>query len=340
MESSEKEIKEKPEDRQLHKDSQASSNSNSTIAKYFNTRRCSFSRFEIPQHIPRRASINVHQADIPSLDAFQTPNIMKKMIFQSISVVNTKSIKSKNETVLEQLIEELKIGDKHLQKDVTLRRKNVGLEDINFLTSKQSFLRRRQKIETKEENKRDCIKIMNLLKMIPDFKKFMLLNSITDESIIRASDYIIYVHIKSGHYLFNEGDEPDGFYIILAGTIDITKRSNNLTKINLKLIDMVSNPTEANLKPEYVIPRNKKLTYLNSFRNFFTTASVQRFLQLEEKLLTLGPGSCFGDWGLIDGEKRQANAVSSSECHLVKISKAIYELHFKVKFINLLFRNA
>lgn len=297
-----------------------------------------FDQMQLPQ---RRGSVAQNQ-DTPILEAFKTPNIMKKIIFQSISTVNNKSIMSKNQTVLEQLIDELKLGNKKLHKDTSQRRRNISTDEVNFLQTRQSVIKKKYKSDLKDENKRDCIKIMNLLKMIPEFRKFTSLNCITDEAIIKASDYLVYIQTKVGNYLFNEGDEPDGFYIILSGTVDITKRSDNITKINMKYRDSGHTIEQVVAKPEFLKPRKQKLSFFHSFRNFYTTASVQRFLQLEEKLLTLGPGSCFGDWGLIDGEKRQANAVSSSECHLVKINKSIFELNFKVLilYVKLIIRNA
>lgn len=257
-------------------------------------------------------------------------NLMKKMLLQSMSDVQTKSIKSKNETILEQLISELKLGDKHLQKETNQRRGNITQEDSTYLSThnvlktsyEEILIKRKKSLDLK--SKRDGLKIMNLLKMIPEFKKYMILNSITDDAITKAAEYLTYIHTKAGYYLFNEGDLSDGFYCILSGSVDITKRTDNVMKITAKIED---ESAHTEVKPKKVV---KNLNFLGCFKNFFTTSSVQRFLKLEEKVISLSNGSCFGDWGLIDNDRRQANAVTRTECHLVKITKNVFDMYLKV----------
>ena len=287
----------------------------------------------------------------------RTTSLMKKLLFKAITEVETQHIKNKNESVLEQLIKELRYGAKFLQIDdrilsnkfsvqkcrnsniiMSKRRKAILLESFKELEKMKDNLINFNSSPNKYNKKRDGFKIMNLLKLIPDFHKYMELNSISEEALIKASDYLIYMYVKPNVYLLNEGDNPDGFYCILSGNIDITKKSENIKKIDEKMREEEMNN---NLQPEFIIPK-KKGPVVKCFKNFFTHSTIQRFLNLEEKIVSLGPGNCFGDWGLIDNKKRLANAISTTECHIVKISKIVFDMYFKVRLIILYYsiRNA
>jgi CRP/FNR family transcriptional regulator len=58
---------------------------------------------------------------------------------------------------------------------------------------------------------------------ISELKKQVLLENISDEELQRLSKLLELQTIKKGEYLFKEGDETTGIYMIRSGKIEISK---------------------------------------------------------------------------------------------------------------------
>lgn len=273
----------------------------------------------------------------------------KEKFFKSVTIIQTsKSVKNsqnesigfKEKTLVDELIEELKL-DSRLD-GLTKKRKSISKEDAEFLrnvayTDKDDIFQRRCKcMQTLKKGKRDGKKILNLLKTIPEFLKYMKLNSITDDAILKISEYMTFIHVKSGNYVFNEGDNPDGFYCVISGTVEITKR----TSVSGTRLPSLSLSNRYSL-PEFIRPKKKKerLDFLNCFKEIYIRSSIQQFLELEEKVLSIGKGGCFGEWSLIDNQKRYGSAIAKSDCQLIMVPKNAFDLYIKVRCYLMLFRN-
>ncbi len=60
-----------------------------------------------------------------------------------------------------------------------------------------------------------------VLKMMPEFKKFLSFNNIDHDAIRYASSVMEYKYVEKGVYLFRQGDHSDIFYVIISGRISI-----------------------------------------------------------------------------------------------------------------------
>lgn len=183
-------------------------------------------------------------------------NILKSMLMKSISTVESKTLKKKD-NIVEELIKEFKIesntnenNNNNFNSNSNSNRKSnrnsnrniISKAQMNFanlsckpdisginLTNKS----KKNNSSNKIKHERNCFKIMNLLKLIPGFRKYIHYNSITDDALIKACNHFIYLSIKSGKYVFREGDDPDSFYCLLNGRIEINKNSINFNKFNV-----------------------------------------------------------------------------------------------------------
>ena len=68
-------------------------------------------------------------------------------------------------------------------------------------------------------------KILVILKTLPEFQKLIKYNSINDESVRTAANYMEYRKINKDKYIFKQGNESDAFYCILRGKISIRKQT-------------------------------------------------------------------------------------------------------------------
>ncbi len=60
-----------------------------------------------------------------------------------------------------------------------------------------------------------------ILKLMPEINKFLRFNYIDHDAIRQASNYIEYVRVEKGKYIFKQGDMSDFFYGIINGKVSI-----------------------------------------------------------------------------------------------------------------------
>lgn len=60
-----------------------------------------------------------------------------------------------------------------------------------------------------------------ILKLMPEIRKFLKYNNIDYDAVRQASNYIEYMHVEKGKYIFRQGDKSDFFYGIINGKVSI-----------------------------------------------------------------------------------------------------------------------
>lgn len=274
---------------------------------------------------------------------------LKKLVFNSISKVETAQIIYKGESIYEQLINEFQVSGKFIQEEDKIfenkfspKRKNADkyllskrrhgvVVNTNEIISKI----KNDLIQRKMNKKRDSLRIMTLLKLIPDFKNYYYSNCLTDEALLKSVEYIIYMYVKPGEYIIRQGDTIDGFYCILLGEVDETvntykTENNNIVSSEIALNMINSSPDmQIDLKIQTKQPNTKNDFIKKILKKFLNTSSVQGFLKLESKIMTYSQGKTFGDLGNLEQISSNSNFVSKTECHILKISRFLFETLFK-----------
>jgi len=75
-------------------------------------------------------------------------------------------------------------------------------------------------------------KIISSLKQLPEFRKFVFINNISDETLKNASNTIFYQFAKKGTVLFKQNEKSDYFFGILKGRISIRRLNFKFRIIN------------------------------------------------------------------------------------------------------------
>jgi len=69
-----------------------------------------------------------------------------------------------------------------------------------------------------------------------NLKKIDLFKNLTDEELKELQAYLVTTAYKKKEYIFSEGDSPEWFYIVSAGTVKVTKLSHEGKEIILEVI--------------------------------------------------------------------------------------------------------
>jgi hypothetical protein len=98
----------------------------------------------------------------------------------------------------------------------------VLLEELKKPSLKEDKLERGKKILFEAaDDERDIGKITFILKMMPEFKKFIKFNNIGHEAIRKAANYLQYMRIPKGEIIFKQGQQANFFYGIINGKVSI-----------------------------------------------------------------------------------------------------------------------
>jgi len=137
--------------------------------------------------------------------------------------------------------------------------------------------------------------------LLPGFTKFCRFNNVDDSNIDKviqqhydnqATKFLGLIYKKKSEYLFQEGDKSDYFYGVIKGLISIRKWERVT-----------------------IVDEEKSLDYH----------------RIEEVVkLYINEGECFGEWGLIYNDLRQASAYLEEDTYLFVLDKEGFENSFKV----------
>lgn len=156
----------------------------------------------------------------------------------------------------------------------------------------------------------------------------MKYNNVDDEAVKIAANFISYIEIKKGEYVFKQGDESDVFYGIINGKISIRdewteyieKDLTNLVTSNKSLInkDLFRTTTYIG-SPDFQGYRRKATSKRNNI--------VEVKYMFEEKLV-FSEGHCFGHWGLIFDKPRSSSAYALEDTKLWTLDRDSFDLSF------------
>ena len=193
-------------------------------------------------------------------------------------------------------------------------------------------VKRKQKFQ-KMYNLTNIQEIIDLLKELNGFKKFILYNNVDDESLHLVTYELYHQAVKNFkhtfipklYYIFRQCDTSALFFGILRGVISL--RTNTKTKkLSLKKHTTSLKYIHSSLRPKAIkFDRNSVIKKFN----LLDLCSTEQLFEEEEKL-RLSEGMCFGEWGLIYNKERTASAIVIEDADLFTLDKDNFDLSFAV----------
>jgi len=138
--------------------------------------------------------------------------------------------------------------------------------------------------------------------MLPGFIKYIKIHNIDEESLLNAADYLNCIFLKKGEYIFHQLEESDAFYGIIRGKVSIQCEIYQY---------------EEDLKIESKDGKKKKFTI--NLR--IPRVNNHNYKLIEEILFHINDGYCFGEWGLVNDNRRSSSAKALEDTYLFKLEK-------------------
>lgn len=205
------------------------------------------------------------------------------------SLQNTKDSMIKNCLLRKKT--DIKVENILTMNDITMQNHEELIKELGKPIQKNLVFKRRK---ASIEGYRDLRKVVSLMKNIYGFMKFLKLYKISDEeTLLKLANFLKLRFYNKGEVVFNENDDPDGFYGIITGKVSVY---NSTTQNEL---------------------------------NQYSHHNVNKNYQSSNIKIILSEGECFGEKALIYDVKRSNTIYSEDSTYLFYIAKKYFNLLFK-----------